>query len=107
MVWTFHSIPHGGEFGAKHLGARGLAEHGAANVWSMMTADDDLGYFYLPFSTPDNDFYGDRLGDNLFGESLACLNAATGEWVIHHGLWDYDIPAAPILLDLVVDGQPI
>jgi hypothetical protein len=87
-------------------------KHGAANVWSMMTADDDLGYFYLPFSTPDNDFYGGRPGDNLFGESLVCLNAATGERVwhyqlVHHRLWDYDIPAAPILLDLVVDGQPI
>ena len=76
----------------------------------MMTVDDELGYVYLPFSTPDNDFYGgEHPGDNLFGDSLVCLNAATGERVwhyhlIHHGLWDYDLPAAPILLYIVVEG---
>lgn len=113
QLWTFHSIPHDGEAGAETWAPGAWQDHGAANVWSMMTVDEELGYVYLPHSTPDNDFYGgERPGDNLFGESLVCLNARTGERVwhyqfIHHGLWDYDIPAAPILLDIVVDGRPI
>ncbi len=112
LVWTFHAIPDSGEFGADTWPANARQEHGGTNVWSMMSADAELGYVYLPFSTPDNDFYGgERKGDNLFGESLVCLNAATGErvWhyqIIHHGLWDYDLPAAPILFDLEIDGQP-
>ncbi len=78
-----------------------------------MSADDQLGYVYLPVSTPSNDYYGGhRLGDGLYGDSLVCLDARTGRKVwhfqtVHHGLWDYDLPAAPNLLDIVVDGRPI
>ena len=78
-----------------------------------MSADEDLGYVYLPFTTPTNDWYGGhRLGDNLFAESIVCLNVETGERVwhfqtVHHGLWDYDLPAAPILCDITVDGKDI
>jgi quinoprotein glucose dehydrogenase len=113
QLWVFHSIPHDDEYGADTWAPGAWQEHGAANVWSMMSVDEELGYVYLPHSTPDNDFYGgERPGDNLFGESLVCLNAATGERVwhyqlVHHGLWDYDLPAAPVLLDIIVDGRPI
>ena len=78
-----------------------------------MSADEELGYFYLPLSTPTNDWYGgQRLGDNLFAESLVCVEAKTGKRVwhfqtVHHGVWDYDLPAAPILCDIKVDGKEI
>jgi glucose dehydrogenase len=78
-----------------------------------MTADEELGYVYLPVSTPTNDYYGgDRPGDGLYGDSLVCIEAATGKRVwhyqlVHHGLWDYDTPAAPNLIDITVGGKPI
>jgi quinoprotein glucose dehydrogenase len=112
-LWTFHSIPRPGEFG-HDTWEGGSAEYtGGTNVWSMLTADEALGYVYLPFGTPTNDYYGGhRLGDNLFAESLVCLDARTGKRVwhfqaVHHGLWDYDFPAAPILVDITVDGRRI
>ncbi len=78
-----------------------------------MSADEELGYVYLPVSTPTNDYYGGhRPGDDLYGESLVCLDATTGKQVwhfqlVHHGLWDYDLPTAPNLIDITVDGKPI
>jgi quinoprotein glucose dehydrogenase len=78
-----------------------------------MTVDNELGYVYLPVSTPTNDFYGGhRLGDNLYGESIVALDAKSGERVwhfqtVHHGLWDYDLPTNPILADIIVDGREI
>ena len=78
-----------------------------------MSADEELGYVYLPVETPTNDTYGGhRPGDNLFAESLVCLDATTGKRIwhfqfVHHGIWDYDTPAPPILLDLTVNGKPI
>jgi quinoprotein glucose dehydrogenase len=78
-----------------------------------MSADEELGYVYLPLGTATNDFYGGhRLGDNLYSETLVCLDATTGEkvWhfqVVHHGLWDYDLPAAPNLVDVEVGGKHI
>jgi quinoprotein glucose dehydrogenase len=79
---------------------------GQAGAWSMMSADPELGYVYIPLETPTNEFYGgQRPGDGLFGESIVCLDAKTGKlvWyyqIVHHGLWDYDMPAAPILHDI-------
>jgi len=112
-LWTFHSIPRPGEFGAETW-EDGSAEYtGGTNVWSMITVDEELGYIYLPFGTPTNDYYGGhRPGANLFAESLVCLDARTGQRVwhfqaVHHGLWDYDFPAAPILVDITVDGREI
>lgn len=113
MRWIFHSVPREGEFGADTWLDRDWTDTGAVNVWTLMSADPELGYVYLPFGTANNDFYGgERLGDNLFSESLVCLDAATGKRVwhfqmVHHGLWDYDLPAAPNLVDIVVDGRPI
>ena len=112
-LWTFHSIPMRGEFGYDTW-EDGAAEYtGNTNVWSLMTVDEETGYVYLPFGTPTNDFYGGhRLGNNLFAESLVCLDATTGKRVwhfqgVHHGLWDYDFPAAPNLLEITVNGRRI
>lgn len=111
--WIFHSIPHPGEFGSETWQADSWKHNGSTNVWTLISADPELGYVYLPFGAPSNDFYGGhRPGNNLFGNSIVCLNAQTGERVwhfqtVHHGLWDYDLPAAPNLVDITVDGETI
>lgn len=113
LKWTFHTIPREGEFGVETWENGSWKYSGNANVWSMMSADPELGYVYLPTGTATNDYYGGhRLGDNLFAESVVCVDAETGERVwhfqtVHHGLWDYDNPCAPNLIDIVVDGKPI
>ncbi|MDE2743458.1 MAG: PQQ-binding-like beta-propeller repeat protein [Gemmatimonadota bacterium] len=110
-VWEFHTIPQEGEYGNETWESDAWKTYGAANVWATMTADEELGYLYLPVSTASHDYYGgERPGDNLFSESVVCLKAETGERVwhyqlVHHGLWDYDPAAVPLLLDVVVDGQ--
>ena len=111
--WVFETIPQEGDFGHETWGEGSWKDFGGANVWSMMSLDPALGYVYLPVSTPSNDFYGgERPGDNLFGDSIVCLDARTGArvWhfqIAHHGVWDYDPPAAPTLVDIEVDGKPI
>jgi len=112
-LWTFHAIPQAGEFGHDTWDDGSADYTGATNVWSMLTVDDQLGYVYLPFGTPTDDYYGGhRPGNNLFAESLVCLDATTGKRVwhfqaVHHGLWDYDFPTAPILADITVNGRRI
>ena len=112
-LWEFHTIPQPGEFGHETWENGSWEYSGATNAWGMLTADTELGYLYLPIGTPSNDYYGGhRHGDNLFAESIVCLDAATGERVwhyqfVHHGLWDYDATAAPALVDIVVDGRRI
>src|SRR6478609_6043743 len=113
LLWTFHTVAQGEEAGAESWENDSWKEAGNTNVWAPMSADEELGYVYLPVSTPTNDYFGGhRLGDGLFGESLVCLDAATGKKVwhyqlVHHGLWDYDPPAAPNLIDITVDGRKI
>ena len=113
MNWIFHSIPQEGEVGNETWEDDSWRVTGAANVWSLMSADPALGYVYLPFGTPSNDYYGGhRLGDNLFATSIVCLDASTGELIwyfqtTHHEIWDYDLPAAPNLVDITVDGREI
>ena len=113
MEWIFHTIPQAGEFGNETWENGSWEYTGNTNSWTIMSADDELGIVYIPIGTPTNDWYGGkRLGDNLFAESLVALRADTGERVwhfqtIHHGLWDYDLPAAPTLLDITVDGRLI
>ena len=113
VEWVFHTIPQPGEFG-NDTWLEGSWEYtGNTNVWTIMSADDELGIVYLPVGTPTNDWYGGkRPGDNLFAESLVAVNVHTGErlWhfqTVHHGLWDYDLPAAPTLVDITVDGRAI
>ena len=112
--WDFHTIPNSAdEYGADTWGNQSWRYSGAANVWSLMSGDDELGYVYLPTGTPTGDYYGGhRPGDNLFAESLVCVDIETGQRVwhfqgVHHGLWDYDFASAPNLMDIVVDGRPI
>jgi quinoprotein glucose dehydrogenase len=113
LLWTFHTVAQGEEAGAETWEKDSWKEAGNANVWAPMSADEELGYVYLPVSTPTNDYYGGhRPGDGLYGESLVCLDVTTGKKVwhyqlIHHGLWDYDPPAAPNLIDITVEGKPI
>jgi quinoprotein glucose dehydrogenase len=113
QLWSFHTIPHEGEFGNDSWKRGSWKTTGAANVWTMMSADDELGYVYLPVSTPSDDHYGvNRPGNGLFGDSLVCLEAKTGKrvWhfqIAHHGLWDYDPPAAPNLIGIRVNGQSV
>ena len=112
-LWHFHSIPREGEFGNETWHGGSWKTTGAANAWTLISADEQLGYVYLPFGTPSNDYFGGRRpGDGLFGESLVCLDARTGKriWhfqMVHHGLWDYDLPAAPNLIDIRVNGKSV
>jgi len=113
MKWIFHTIPQEGELGYETWENDSWRLSGGANVWTLMSADEELGYVYLPVGTPVTDYYGGhRLGDNLFANSLVCLDAETGERVwhfqfVHHAVWDYDPPAAPNLIDITVDGRRI
>ena len=113
QLWVFHTIPQPGEFGNETWENDSWRYTGNTGVWAPMSADQELGYVYLPVETPTNDLYGGhRPGDNLFAESLVCLDARTGERVwhyqlIHHGIWDYDIPTPPTLVDITVDGREI
>jgi len=112
-LWTLHSIPQKGEFGNDTWGDDSFTYTGNTNVWTNMSADEELGLIYLPFGTPTDDWYGGhRPGANLFAESLVALDARTGErkWhfqAVHHGVWDYDLPSAPVLADIRVGGKDI
>ncbi len=112
-LWTIHSIPQKGEFGNETWGDDSWTYTGSTNVWTNMSTDEELGYVFLPFGTPTDDFYGGhRPGNNLFAETVLALDAKTGKRVwhfqgVHHGIWDYDFPAAPILVDITVNGKPI
>ena len=112
-LWIFHTIPKKGEFGYDTW-EKGSAEYtGNTGVWTQVTVDEKLGLAYLPVESPTSDFYGGhRPGNNLFGETLVCVDLKTGErkWhfqLVHHPLWDMDISSAPILADITVEGKPI
>jgi quinoprotein glucose dehydrogenase len=113
IVWTFHTIPQEGEYGHDTWGDGSSAFTGHTNVWAPMSLDEGRGLLYLPVSTPSNDFYGGRRhGKNLFADSIVCLDAATGKrkWhyqLVHHGLWDYDMPSPPGLVTITVNGKKI
>jgi len=112
-LWIFHTIPMKGEAGYDTW-LNGSAEYtGNTGVWTQITADEQLGLVYLPVESPTGDYYGGhRPGNNLFGESLVCVDLKTGQrkWhyqLVHHPLWDMDISSAPILADINVDGRAI
>ncbi len=112
-LWIFHTIPSPGEFGNNTWEKDSWAYTGNAGVWAQMTIDDELGMVYLPVELPTGDYYGgNRPGNGLFGESVVALDLKTGvrKWhyqLVHHGIWDMDIPCAPILADITVDGKKI
>jgi quinoprotein glucose dehydrogenase len=112
-LWIFHTIPMKGERGYETW-LNGSAEYtGNTGVWTQITADEDLGLVYLPVESPTGDYYGGhRPGNNLFGESLVCLDLKTGQYkwhfqLVHHPLWDMDISSAPLLADITVNGRAI
>jgi quinoprotein glucose dehydrogenase len=113
LKWTFHSIPRPGEPFHETWQGDSWKGRSGTNVWGFMTVDQKRGIVYLPFGAPAYDRYGgDRWGDNLFDTSLVALDAHTGRYlwhfqVVHHDVWDYDLEAPPILLDLKHDGETI
>ena len=112
-LWIFHTIPRPGEFGNDTWEKDSWSYTGNAGVWAQMSVDEELGTAYLPVELPTGDYYGaDRPGAGLFGESIVAVDLQTGKrkWhyqLVHHGLWDMDIPCAPIIADLTVDGRQI
>lgn len=113
LRWIFHTIPRDGEFGAETWPVGAHQRFGGANAWSGITVDHERGMVFLPTGSPAFDFWGgSRPGDNLFGNCLIALNADTGEriWhyqVVHHDLWDRDLPSSPVLLTVTHEGQRI
>ncbi len=112
-LWIFHTIPKKGEFGYDTW-ENGSAEYtGNTGVWTQITVDEELERVYLPVETPTSDFYGGhRPGNNLFAESLVCVDLKTGKRIwhyqfVHHPLWDMDISSAPILADINVNGRAV
>ena len=112
-MWTFHSVPEKGEVGADTWPEAALATGGGVHNWSELTVDEGRGIVYIPFGTARFDFYGgNRIGNNLFGNSIVALDARTGKrlWhfqAVHHDLWDYDFPQAPKLLTVRHDGRNV
>jgi quinoprotein glucose dehydrogenase len=112
-LWIFHTIPRPGEFGNDTWLNDSWAYTGNTGVWGQMTIDEELGLVYMPVEMPTNDYYGGhRHGNNLFGSSIVAADIRTGErkWhyqFIHHDIWDWDTPCAPILADLNVGGRRI
>ena len=111
-LWIFHTIPMKGEFGYDTWLVPGQAEKiGNAGVWAQMSLDEELGLVYLPVESPTGDYNGQyRVGPGLFGESIVAVEIETGKrrWhyqLVHHGIWDRDIPCAPILVDIPVNGK--
>ena len=113
LLWTFNTIPRPGEFGNDTWLNDSWKENGNAGVWTQISVDEELGLVYLPVEDPTSDFYGGhRPGNNLFGDSLVCVDLKTGQrkWhfqIVHHPIWDYDLSSAPILADITVNGRAI
>ncbi len=111
LIWTFHTIPKKGEPGYETWENGSADYNGNTGVWTQITVDPQLGLVYLPVESPTSDYYGgERPGDNLYGESLVCVELKTGKmkWfyqIVHHPVWDYDLSSAPLLADVTVDGK--
>jgi quinoprotein glucose dehydrogenase len=113
MLWQFNTIPKRGEFGYDTWLNNSAEINGNTGVWTGITVDEELGLVYLPVEDPTSDQYGGhRPGNNLFGDSLVCVDLKTGKmkWyfqIAHHPIWDYDLSSPPILADITVNGQTI
>jgi len=112
-LWTFHTIPRPGEFGHETWENDSWKYTGNTGAWAPLSGDEELGYVYIPVEMPTGDFYGgNRPGNNVFSDSLVCLDARTGKriWhfqLVHHDIWDWDIAAPPILVDITVNSKKI
>jgi quinoprotein glucose dehydrogenase len=112
-LWIFHTIPRPGEFGLDTWEKDSWSYTGNTGVWGQISVDEELGIVYLPVELPTGDYFGaNRPGAGLFGESLVAVDLQTGKrkWhyqLVHHGLWDNDIPCAPILTDITIDGKTV
>ncbi len=112
-LWIFHTIPRPGEFGLNTWEGDSWSYTGNTGAWAQISVDEELGLVYLPVELPTGDYYGGhRPGDGLFGESIVAVDLKTGvrKWhyqTVHHGIWDFDISNAPILVDIRVNGQVI
>ncbi len=112
-LWTFHTIPRPGEFGFETWENDSWKYTGNTGAWAPLTADEELGYVYIPVEMPTGDFYGgNRPGNSLFSDSVVCLDARTGKriWhyqLVHHDIWDWDVAAPPMLVDITVNGKRI
>jgi quinoprotein glucose dehydrogenase len=111
-LWIFHTLPRKGEFGYDTW-LDGTEQTGNTGVWAQISADEDLDLVYLPVELPTGDYDGSfRRGAGLFGETIVAVDLHTGvrRWhfqTVHHGLWDYDIPCAPLLCDIPVGGKTV
>lgn len=111
LLWTFHTVPQEGEPGTETWENESWRKGGKSKDWSGFSADEQLGYVYVPLSAPPNDYYGGaRPGSALYSDSLVALDARTGRkvWhyqVVHHDLWDYDLTTPPMLADIKVNGH--
>jgi quinoprotein glucose dehydrogenase len=112
-LWRFHTVPRQGEYGYETWREGSGKSRGGANAWSILSVDEKAQMAFAPLTSPSYDFYGgDRKGENLFGNSVVALDCATGkrQWhfqTIHHDLWDYDLPAQPILADVRRNGKSV
>jgi quinoprotein glucose dehydrogenase len=112
-LWIFHTIPSPGEFGNDSWEKDSWTYTGNTGVWAQISIDEELGIAYLPVEMPTGDYYGGhRPGNGLFGESLVAVDLRTGQrkWhyqLVHHGIWDHDIPCAPILADITIGGRTV
>jgi quinoprotein glucose dehydrogenase len=106
LIWTFHTVPHAGEWGSDTWKDDSRTKRSGVNVWGFMTVDTERGILYMPVAAPAWDRYGgDRIGNNLFSSSIVAIDANTGKrlWhfqVVHHDIWDLDTQAPPLLLDV-------
>ena len=110
--WIFHTIPGADEFGNDSWFNESWRYTGNTGVWAQISVDTELGIVYLPTEMPTNDYYGGhRHGDNLFSDSIVAVDLETGDrlWhfqAIHHDVWDWDFPCAPVLADVEIEGRP-
>lgn len=113
LVWTFHTVPRAGEFGADTWQENSAKNRSGVNVWGYMSLDEQRGILYMPLGAPNNDRVGtDRPGNNLFSSSVVAADANTGKYlwhfqIVHHDIWDYDTQSAPVLVDLNRNGTTI
>jgi quinoprotein glucose dehydrogenase len=113
LIWRLNTIPQPGEFGVDTWGDSSWSYTGNTGAWAPMSLDERRGWIYLPIEAPTGDYYGGhRPGDNLFSSSVVCLDIRTGKRIwhyqtVHHDIWDYDLPTAPILSDIMIDGRRV